>query len=604
MPDIGDTYSLGDTGHWFDSIYVTTINTGAHTIYIGGLPITSNGTNIEFQAGTTIGGVDPGNFSTPSNHDLDMNQNNITNVNNITTNTINSTFITPIIKNSITGLTTKSLFVNDANTIDNYFAQNTQFTFNNNGDIVFYLFPGEAKLYIVDHSLPNPLTNFTTITSSDFAGIYAVSNIVGNPAVGIFIYFLSYAVGSFHKLIKFNLTYGQFQEVELNPANAVWDRTNNLVATSERVNNDEVFLYIGNLNKTTSPPTNLITIYKILVRDGTITPQDINVPNESNVELILTSYIPFVDYQQLMSVNAPGLCLAIKATDNSLSYIALYLWDTITSQYFMYYYSSPKLNTPVNSLLQTYADSNTSNNAKPTGICVAYGDNTIYTYDYMYGQSGSELHPDSIYINLQEEVQGGSILNLTSKTFTYNPYTLPFQKIGTYRRCYSYFTALNSTTNISNVYFINMNPLQIVRGWELTENGINNSISILTYNNRNNCLYGILNTFINFLIDGSSGSTITEQLTITNSLNIASDNNDAINTATTTKNCGLISLSGGVAILYNPLITRESVILINKQTFTNPTGAIGISAKEYGFLMISSTQNNDNDKVGYMICNS
>jgi hypothetical protein len=93
-------------------------------------------------------------------------------------------------------------------------------------------------------------------------------------------------------------------------------------------------------------------------------------------------------------------------------------------------------------------------------------------------------------------------------------------------------------------------------------------------------------------------------LTITTSLNIASDYNGSINTANTTKNCGIISLSGGTARIFNPLITPFSVILITKQTFTFPNAIIGISSKEYGGLTISSTNYSDNDKVAYMICNS
>ena len=556
-------------------------------------------------------------FTNPLESNLDMNNNNITNVNTITATTAtittasittcNTSLITPNIKNSLTELSTKSLFINSANVIDPYFTENTQFTFNYNGDKVYYLFPGEAKLYILDYSLPNPLTNFLTITNADLAGVYAVSNPVGNEAVGEFVYFLAYAEGSFHRLIKYYLLYGALQIVaELDPANAVWDRTNNLVATLEYGNqsSDSVFLYIGDLNKLTAPQTILITIYKILGSDGSITPQDINIANVPNAELILTSYIPFIDYANLLTVDATGVCLAIKATDNSASYIALYLWDTSVSQYFLYYYTLPKTNTPVNSLLQTYADTNTSTFATPTGICVAYGDNTVYTYDYMRVLPLAELQPDFIYINFSNIAGLTNILNLTAKTVA-NP-AERYQKIGKFRSCYSYFTLLNYTGSISNVYFVNMNPLEIRRGWEFTGN--TNNISILTYNNKNNCLFGIFtDSFINFFIDGSSGFTITDNLTITTSLNIASDYNASINNATTTKNCGIIALNGsnpGSATIFNPLITPYSIILITKQTFTHTNGAIAISSKEYGGFTITSTHNGDNDLVGYMICNS
>jgi hypothetical protein len=543
---------------------------------------------------------------------FDMNNKNITNVNTITTTTCNATtasitttntgLITPNIKNSLTELSTKSLFINSANTIENYLQQNTDFTFNYNGDKVYYLFSGEAKLYILDYSLPNPLTNFTTIENSDLAGVYAVSNPVGNPVIGEFIYFLSYAEGSFHRLIKYYLFYNIFEIVaELDPLNALWDRTNNLVATLLSENSDAVFLYIGNLNKITAPETVLITIYKISASDGTITPQDINVPNAGNAELILTSYIPFIDYSNLLPINTTGVCLAIKATDNSLSYIALYLWDTSVSQYFLYWYSLPKLNTPVNTMLQTYADANTSQFSTPTGICVAYGDNTVYTYNYMGVLPEAELSPDYLFIEFTGVAGLMSILNLTAKTVA-NP-ALPFQKIGKFRSCYAYFTLLNFTQQTSSVYFVNMNPLLIRRSWEFTSN--TNSIGTLTYNNKNNCLFGIFqDTLINFFIDGSSGFSITDNLTITTSLNIASDYNYGTSFVRTTKNCGIVSLTGSQAIIYNPLITPYSVILLTKQSFGHPNGVIAISSKNYGDCFITSTNNNDNDTVAYMICNS
>ena len=91
---------------------------------------------------------------------------------------------------------------------------------------------------------------------------------------------------------------------------------------------------------------------------------------------------------------------------------------------------------------------------------------------------------------------------------------------------------------------------------------------------------------------------VTGSLSLTGSLHISQGSNLP---------SGKITLDGGSPGTYtvnNTLVGSNSIILLTKQTFANPTGAVGVSSRVNGTsFTITSSLNGDTDEVGYLIIN-
>ena len=91
---------------------------------------------------------------------------------------------------------------------------------------------------------------------------------------------------------------------------------------------------------------------------------------------------------------------------------------------------------------------------------------------------------------------------------------------------------------------------------------------------------------------------VTGSLSLTGSLHISQGSNLPT---------GKITLNGGSPGTYtvnNTLVGSNSIILLTKQTFANPTGVVGVSSRVNGTsFTITSSLNGDTDEVGYLIIN-